>query len=93
MGILGDSTLYYAVLILPAAGSSIFTLESDTVVELLSMWQHSTLYDPVHSLIYIPRISIENITPADSNEYTVYMRVVDENGVVGLELVEVEIEP
>jgi hypothetical protein len=44
-------------------------------------------------LLYIPRVNIVNISPADPKEYDVYMRLKTEGEISGLEFIELEVKP
>ena len=91
--ILGDDMVYSGVLQPPAEGSSLFTLKSLEETGATSIWLHGTAFDSIQSLLYIPRVNIVNISPADPKEYDVYMRLKTEGEISGLEFIELEVKP
>ena len=54
-------------------------------------WQHSGKYDPQSNILYIPKVSVKNVSPADENEYDLFFSVkqVEDNEVITL----LEIDP
>ena len=91
--ILGDDMVYSGVLRPPAEGSALFTLKSLEETGATSIWLHGTAFDSIQSLLYIPRVNIVNISPADPKEYDVYMRLKTEGEISGLEFIELEVKP
>ena len=91
--ILGDDMVYSGVLQPPAEGSSLFTLKSLEETGATPIWLHGTAFDSIQSLLYIPRVNIVNISPADPKEYDVYMRLKTEGEISGLEFIELEVKP
>ena len=85
--------VYSGVLQPPAEGSSLFTLKSLEETGATSIWLHGTAFDSIQSLLYIPRVNIVNISPADPTEYDVYMRLKTEGEISGLEFIELEVKP
>ncbi len=90
--LLGDNTRYQGVLAPPAPGGSLFTVGSLETTGSDPVWQHGAAYDPNQSLLYLPEVSVENISPVDRDRYDVYMRLDSEDGVDGLRFLELEVE-
>ena len=90
--VLGSDTTYDGVLAAPTGGSSLFTVKSLEITGATPVWQHGAAFDSDQSLLYVPRVTVNNISPVDRNDYNVYLRYENENGVEGLEFIELEID-
>ena len=90
--VLGSDTTYDGVLAAPTGGSSLFTVKSLEITGATPVWQHGAAFDSDQSLLYLPRVTVNNISPVDRNDYNVYLRYENENGVEGLEFIELEID-
>ena len=77
--LLGNREIYNGFLKSPAPGSSLFTIGDVQITNFTSTWQHSSAFDKNSLLLYIPRVTLLNVTPEDSNEYDVYFRLVNED--------------
>lgn len=77
----------------PPSSSTLFTLDEIQVTGSTPVWQHSSAFDTNNSLLYLPKVTIENITPPDTTEYDLFFRLSNENGVDGFEFLEFEVSP
>ena len=52
-----------------------FTISEIQATDVSKRWQHSGKYDPDFSLLYIPKVSIKNNSPLNTNEYDLFFSV------------------
>ena len=89
--ILGDDETYDGHLNPPVSNSTIFTVGDLQSTGATPIWRHSSAFDSNTSLLYLPKLNLENILPPDITEYDVYLRLKQEDDITGLEFVEFEI--
>jgi hypothetical protein len=73
------------------SNSTIFTVGDLQLTGATPIWRHSSAFDSNTSLLYLPKVNLENILPPDITEYDVYLRLKQEDDITGLEFVEFEI--
>ena len=68
-----------------------FAISEIQATDFANRWQHSGKYDPDLNILYIPKVSIKNLSPPDFNEYHLFFSVnrEDDNEVIKL----LEIDP
>jgi len=89
--ILGADETYSGSFNPPANGSTLFTLDNIKQIGSTPIWQHSSAFNTENSLLYLPWVTIRNLSPPDSSQYDVYLRFANENGVEGFEFIEFKI--
>ncbi|NKB33756.1 MAG: hypothetical protein GKR91_11725 [Pseudomonadales bacterium] len=89
--LLGADDTYDGSLNPPSGSTPLFTLSDIDQTGSTPVWQHSSAFDADNSLLYVPRVNILNVTPADANEYDVYLRLTNDGAVDGFEFVEFEV--
>ena len=88
---MGANETYDGDLNAPPEGGSLFTVGAIQQTGSTAIWQHSSAFDANSSLLYLPRVNLLNVSPPDTNEYDVYFRLNNKDGVAGLEFIEFEI--
>ena len=68
-----------------------FAISEIQATDIANRWQHSGKYDPDLNILYIPKVSIKNLSPPNFNEYDLFFSVnrEDDNEVIKL----LEIDP
>lgn len=89
--ILGDDETYDGYLNPPMSNSTIFTVGDLQFTGATPIWRHSSAFDSNTSMLYLPKVNLENVLPPDITEYDVYLRLKQEEDITGLEFVEFEI--
>jgi hypothetical protein len=89
--LLGEDETYAGSLNPPVGNSTIFTINEFQATGSTPIWQHSSAFDSNSSLLYLPRVNVENVSPPEATEFDVYLRLKQEGDVTGLEFVEFEI--
>ena len=52
-----------------------FTINEIQATDFSNRWQHSGKYDSVFNILYIPKVSIKNLSPLNTNEYDLFFSV------------------
>ena len=72
------------------ANSLTFKINEIQTTDVSNRWQHSGKYDPDFNILYIPRVSIKNLSPPNNNEYDLFFSVKFQNNNEVIKLLEID---
>ena len=67
-----------------------FAISEIQATDIANRWQHSGKYDPDLNILYIPKVSIKNLSPPDFNEYHLFFSVNREDDNEMIKLLEID---